>query len=142
MSSFQMTTVASNQADETLWSLLSLSVGNPTKEKMQAIRLQYADESKRGIVAIRDADEYVGCLGYEFTDCLVEIMNIAVLPSHERNGIGRQLVEAMATLFPGRPIEAETDGEAVGFYKATGFSVTPCDRRPQYPNRWTCRRVA
>ena len=51
----------------------------------------------------------------------VTLEYIAVEASQHGRGVGRALVEALA--LRGRQIIAETDEDAVGFYRALGFQV-------------------
>jgi ribosomal protein S18 acetylase RimI-like enzyme len=138
---YELLSLPCNVSDESFWSILSLSVGNPTPSKIAAIWRNYASESGRGLIAVREGTTYIGGLGFRHGPEVLEITNIAVLARSQQKGIGRLLIETLVTKFPRIAIEAETDEEAVGFYKANGFSTTPCKRRPQFTNRWTCRRA-
>ena len=46
-------------------------------------------------------------------------------PESRQHGIGRKLIDFIFNRFPVDTIIAETDDEAVGFYKRYGFAVTP-----------------
>lgn len=52
-----------------------------------------------------------------------EILDVAVKPEYRKHGIGRSLIDFIFTQFPIYTITAETDDEAVGFYKRCGFNV-------------------
>jgi ribosomal protein S18 acetylase RimI-like enzyme len=138
---YELVSLPCDVSDESFWIILSLSVGNPTPPKIAAIRRNYATESGRGLIAVRVGTEYIGGVGFRHGPEILEITNIAVLPRSQGKGIGRLLIETLVAKFPGIALEAETDEEAVGFYKANGFIATPCTRRRQFTNRWTCRRA-
>ena len=52
-----------------------------------------------------------------------EILDIAVKPEYRKHGIGKSLIDFIFTQFPIDNITAETDDEAVEFYKRCGFNV-------------------
>ena len=70
----------------------------------------------------------------------VALEYIAVQESQHGRGVGRALVEALALL--GRRILAETDEDAVGFYRALGFRASPAPPDPRWPGvlRFRCER--
>jgi len=54
-----------------------------------------------------------------------EILGIAVAKSSQRNGIGKFMVISTAQYLNVKKLTAETDDEAVGFYKHIGFITKP-----------------
>ena len=66
----------------------------------------------------------------------VEITNIAVDKTLQRGGIGRAMINALQS-HHALPIEAETDDDAVGFYRKCGFEATET-RKKHGRRRWTC----
>ena len=64
---------------------------------------------------------------------------IAVAPGLRGDGIGRALVDALASV-SGRVV-AETDNDAVGFYRALDFDVSPAPSDPRWPGRRRYRCV-
>lgn len=76
----------------------------------------------------------VGVIGYVvMEDGAVRILAIAADPSCERSGVGRELLSAVQAETPAAHLEAEPDGDAVGFYVACGFSVTRRDSERSIP---------
>lgn len=65
---------------------------------------------------------------------------IAVAPELRGDGIGRALVDALAG--GAEPVVAETDDDAVGFYRALDFDIgpAPSDRRWPGRRRYRCVR--
>ena len=61
--------------------------------------------------------------------------------SQRGRGAGRELVDRLALL--GTSIVAQTDGDAVGFYRALGFRVTDAHQDPRWPGvrRYRCERA-
>ena len=66
----------------------------------------------------------------------VEIASIAVGKALQRGGIGRAMINALREHYS-LPLEAETDDDAVGFYRKCGFETTACEKHDT--RRWTCR---
>ena len=64
---------------------------------------------------------------------------IAVAPELRGDGIGRALVDALASV-SGQVI-AETDDDAVGFYRALDFDIGPAPSDPRWPGRRRYRCV-
>ena len=60
---------------------------------------------------------------------------IAVAPELRGGGVGRVLVDALAG--GAEPVVAETDDDAVGFYRALDFDIDPAPSDPRWPG---CRR--
>ena len=64
---------------------------------------------------------------------------IAVAPELRGGGVGRVLVDALAG--GAEPVIAETDDDAVGFYRALGFDIGPAPSDPRWPGRCRYRCV-
>ncbi|MGH2561274.1 MAG: GNAT family N-acetyltransferase [Thermomicrobiales bacterium] len=65
-----------------------------------------------------------------------EISHIAVAPDHRRQGYGRSCLVDAVKLSGKRPLVAETDDEALGFYKACGFKLIGRRRHPSGAMRY------
>jgi ribosomal protein S18 acetylase RimI-like enzyme len=65
----------------------------------------------------------------------VALEYIATSPERRGAGLGAQLVAATRLTSPGRPLLAQTDDDAVGFYRALGFTATPAPADPRWPER-------
>ena len=66
------------------------------------------------------------------------IRHIAVLPSRRGQGIGRDLIDAAVAGLDLHSVTAETDGEAVGFYRRCGFTVRSLGERYRGTERFAC----
>ncbi|MFC2545519.1 MAG: GNAT family N-acetyltransferase [Actinomyces oris] len=64
---------------------------------------------------------------------------IAVAPGLRGDGIGRALVDALASV--SGQVVAETDDDAVGFYRALDFDIDPAPSDPRWPGRRRYRCV-
>ena len=64
---------------------------------------------------------------------------IAVAPGLRGDGIGRALVDALVSV--SGQVVAETDDDAVGFYRALDFDIGPAPSDPRWPGRRRYRCV-
>jgi len=67
-------------------------------------------------------DSILGICGYERHDDRIEIHLIAVDENSRSRGVGGLMVTALQEAY-GKNIEAETDGDAVEFYRKRGFTT-------------------
>jgi ribosomal protein S18 acetylase RimI-like enzyme len=68
-----------------------------------------------------------------------EITSLAVLPEWRRQGFARSLVFRACEQLALRTLEAETDADAVDFYRAIGFAVEKLGERYPGVERFRCR---
>ena len=75
----------------------------------------------------REAFEIYGQCMYKasFQKYADEIVGISVKKELEKMGIGRFMIFSAAESLHLKKLNAETDGDAIGFYERTGFSVKP-----------------
>ena len=64
---------------------------------------------------------------------------IAVAPELRGDGIGRALVDSLASV--AGQVDPETDDDAVGFYHALDFDIGPAPSDPRWPGRRRYRCV-
>lgn len=68
----------------------------------------------------------------------IEILNIGVLSSERKKGVGKKLIEYVHQNNVAKIIEAETDKGAVGFYKSIGFSIIELGEKYPGVSRYRC----
>jgi ribosomal protein S18 acetylase RimI-like enzyme len=71
----------------------------------------------------------------------LEIKHIAVHPDHRGKGYGRELVLALIELKNPQRIAAETDDEAVDFYRSIGFTIESLGEKYPGVERFRCTYV-
>ncbi len=106
--------------------ILKYSHYNPTQEKLEKITKAYSKNSNVhpfgafennqliGFIVIKDMNE-------QHKD--YEIIDISVQKQHRKLGVASKLIDYVIKNFDMVSLSAETDEEAVGFYKKYGFSV-------------------
>jgi ribosomal protein S18 acetylase RimI-like enzyme len=115
----------------TIVRLLSLADGGGQQRLRQIAERYQNDPAAVLLTAVVDGDT-VGVVGYLVSDCEVTLLHIATAPHMRAVGIGTHLLAAVCRAVPaGLPIVAETDKDAVGFYTANNFTVTPLGEK--YP---------
>ena len=104
--------------------LLAPSVYNPTEERLLNRAKKYQEDENTNIYAYKADSKYEGIAVFKVSDSSATILNIAVKPEHQGQGIGSKLIDFIFNSFKVDNITAETDGDAVDFYKKYGFTVT------------------
>lgn len=110
--------------NEDILELLAPSVFNPTPERLLTRAKKYQVDNKTSVFAYADNGEYTGIIVFKTEDNTAEILDIAVIPEYQGQGIGSKLIDFIFNSFKVDNITAETDGDAIGFYKKYGFTVT------------------
>ena len=105
--------------------LLKPSVYNPTPERLKSRAEKYSADKNIFVYACKIDSVYAGIVVLKTENGTAEILDIAVKPEYRKHGIGRKLIDFIFNRFPVDTIIAETDDEAVGFYKRYGFAITP-----------------
>ena len=103
--------------------LLAPSVYNPTEERLLNRAKKYQEDENTNIYACKDNGEYKGIVVFEILNNSATILDIAVKPEYQGQGIGSKLIDFIFNSFNVDSIIAETDDDAIGFYKKYGFTV-------------------
>lgn len=116
--------IKGNLHDARILTAISLSQYMPTEEKLNDLADDYETDDR--IFAFACEDNCFIC-GVMILKCLsnaeFEIMSIATAPAYRNQGIASRLISfAVSTLRCG-VIKAETDDDAVAFYRKYGFQI-------------------
>lgn len=103
--------------------LLAPSVYNPNEERLQGRAKKYQEDEETNVYVYKEDNEYKGIVVFEIFDSTATILDIAVNPEHQGKGIGSKLMDFIFNSFDVDSITAETDDDAIGFYKKYGFVV-------------------
>lgn len=119
--------------------LLAASVGNATPEAIDILIQSCVSEGFPSMwIAICDgAPVGVLRLDSQIRGCCT-ITHIATSSECRGQGIGRKLIEFARDNFGFEQIEAETDDDAVEFYKACGFAIEPLGENEYGVQRYRC----
>ena len=118
---------------------------NPALKQILAASLYKPEAVNEKIEQYRDGalslygwvehDEVVGLCGFSVHNDHVEILNIAVAEKERGRGIGRAMTISLRNKI-NLPIKAETDDDAVVFYRKSGFETAEFQK--QGYRRWVC----
>ena len=119
--------------------LLSLSIGNPTPEKTEQMCQRYRRDPDWHIMGYEWNGLIVGCIGMEISGLTQGLIRcISVAPSIRQQGIGRAMLQEIATVNGLTRVIAETDRTAVGFYRQCGFQIESLGERYPGVERFRC----
>ncbi len=107
-----------------IYSLLMPSVYEATTQKLRTRAQKYFDSPNTYVYTFLEDGEHMGIVVFSKSASVATICDIAVKNQHTGKGIGRKMIEYICNNFNVSSIVAETDDEAVGFYKKCGFDVT------------------
>jgi len=104
--------------------LLAPSVYNPTKERLLNRAKKYFEDKNIYIYAFKQNDFYRGIVVFKIENNSAQILDIAIKPEYQRKGIGTKILDFIVSEFKIDKIIAETDDDAISFYRKYGFSVS------------------
>lgn len=116
--------IKANLHDNRILAAISYSQYMPTEKKVNSLADKYESDTDVFAYAYDDNGLIGGiiilkCLGNdEF-----EIMSIATEPAHRNKGIASGLISFATTNLKCSVLKAETDDDAVGFYRKYGFHI-------------------
>ena len=119
--------------------LLAMAVGNPTPDKLKQLLDEFYESDAHTLLITKHNDKIIGIIGIDFTDKpLGLITHLAVLPVMRVQGIGSQFINYVTTSLKLTEIRAETDQDAVGFYRSCGFETVEIESRYPGVQRFRC----
>jgi ribosomal protein S18 acetylase RimI-like enzyme len=105
-------------------------------EKVEEEYDLYIHSSERKLYGFTSGDKLVGCIGVKFlNEGEYEIKHIAVEPKHRGKGLGHKMIDNIGYC---TRITAETDQDAVLFYKKLGFEITSLGEKYPGVERFRC----
>ena len=96
---------------------------------------EYRDFPERQLYGWIENGEIIGVCGVAVHPDYVEIRQIAVAETARNREIGSAMVSALQGRY-NLPIHAETDDDAIGFYRKCGFKATAVQKHGM--RRWVC----
>ena len=110
--------------DYEILALMKPSVYDPTPERLKRRAEKYSADKNIFVYACKIDGVYAGIVVLKTENDTAEILDIAVKPEYRKHGIGSKFIDFIFTQFLIDTITAETDDEAVEFYKRCGFTIT------------------
>ena len=89
----------------------------------------------RTVIGTRDAGVVTGFAAFAPDPDTTVLEYIAAAEDRRGEGVGTALIAAVQRRNPGSAVLAETDDDAVDFYRAVGFLVRPGSPDPRWPGR-------
>ncbi|OMF17167.1 GNAT family N-acetyltransferase [Paenibacillus amylolyticus] len=103
--------------------LLSYSVF-PDPDHLKRALKQYVENDELYLAGYEAEEQLIGLIGYEHTGSNeITIHHIAILPENRFKNYGRGMISQLLEKYNPDTLIAETDLEAVEFYRNTGFVV-------------------
>jgi ribosomal protein S18 acetylase RimI-like enzyme len=110
--------------------LLALALGNPTLERLQKLLEEFYVEDGHTLFVASDRSRLTGVIGLDHTAAPHGwIIHLAVRPDLRRRRIGKNLINHATNTLGLISIAAETDQDAVEFYRACGFEIREIESR-------------
>ncbi|GMA16165.1 GNAT family N-acetyltransferase [Deinococcus metallilatus] len=107
----------------------------PHPERIRRTLEEYRSDPERHVFAWVMDGQPVSAAGLRQHGEAVEVLHLGTAAGEEGRGHARALLRALAAHLNAAPLVAETDDNAVGFYRRAGFEVTtapPKGGRPRY----------
>src|SRR5688572_17975151 len=126
--------------DSEIVNILKLSIGSATLERIASVVHTYRMRPFQFAFGLQVDNVLVGVVAGEMhSGCSATIGHIAVRADQRCRGFGRQLITNLRKCLDLREIVAETDRDAIAFYRQCGFEVASLGE--QYPGveRFKCR---
>ncbi|MDL0420149.1 GNAT family N-acetyltransferase [Caldifermentibacillus hisashii] len=106
--------------------------------KVDIVYDNYIQSSNQQLFGFMKEDNIIGCIGVEINLSLCEIKHIAVSPKERGNGIGSKMINFLCEKYSFTSIIAETDTDAVEFYRNFGFKITSLGEKYPGVERFLC----
>lgn len=113
-----------------------------SSSKIDAEYKLYQEKKNRKLYGYKQAEQFVGCIGVELpAENICIIKQIAVSPSERGRGIGERMIDFINDHHSLSRISAETDQDAVDFYKKMGFTITSLGEKYPGVERFYCESL-
>ena len=99
---------------------------------------EYLESADRQLFSCILNNQLVGCIGIERNGKRCTIKHIAVVPESRGKGVGSGMIKFLLINNAIEQISAETDKEAVAFYRKFGFSVSSLGEKYPGVERFHC----
>ena len=105
-----------------IYDIYSACMFEPTFDKFKIKAEQMQNDSSVSVYGYFSNEKIIGVISTRETDKTVEIIGISVDTKERHSGVGTKLIDYVKDK-SSKPIIAETDNDAVMFYKKCGFDI-------------------
>lgn len=131
--------IKDNLHDKRILSVIAQSQYMPTEEKLNTLAYQYKFNPAISAFACVDTESVCGTIILKHTkDNEFEILGIATDLSRRMQGIGTRLISYAVSTLDCKLITAETDDDAVDFYRKYGFQIESLGEKYPGTVRYFC----
>lgn len=124
--------------DESILKIISHSQYMPTSEKLNALADSYEADDSIFVLAHGEQEIDGVIIIKHIANGEFEIVSIATSPFFRGRGIASKLISYAVSFLKCSSVKAETDDDAVGFYRKYGFEIEELgEKYPGYP-RYLC----
>ncbi|TBL79579.1 GNAT family N-acetyltransferase [Paenibacillus thalictri] len=124
--------------EEAIQDLISYSIF-PDPDRLEQTVATYREDAALKLYGCESEGEIIGIIGWNTDDNnVITIRHIAVRPDCRGAGFGRGLILEALELATPAAIIAETDEEAVDFYRSIGFQVESVGEKYPGVERFKC----
>lgn len=121
-----------------VYELLEMAVF-PDPDRIVEVLREYREDPSLDIRGFYEEETLIGVIGSRMgDDGVLEIRHIAVAPDERGQGYGRGMILTLLEAQNPKAIVAETDEEAVNFYRGIGFTVESLGERYPGVERFRC----
>lgn len=110
----------------------------PELEYVLSALKEYKEQDSMTLYGFEDEEQLVALIGIEKQNQEVQIKHLAVLPENRLKGYGRGIISEMISAVKPEVVTAETDEEAVDFYRNIGFIVYSLGEKYPGVERFRC----
>ncbi len=122
-------------------SLLAMASGPKKPGVLKSLLEYFYSVSSHPLFVALDKDKVAGIIGIDYRATPYWwILHIAVAPELRMKGLGRSLIDQTAQDLKLGSVALETDRDAVGFYRACGFTVVEIVSNWPGVQRFRCTR--
>jgi ribosomal protein S18 acetylase RimI-like enzyme len=126
---------------EEVKNLLAMAIGYPAKEFLRKLPDVVYDIDGYLLFIASDQDKITGIVGIDNSAAPHGwILHLAVHPDYRKHGIGRNLITQVMEKLSLVSVALETDQDAVGFYRACGFSAKEIVSKWPGLHRYRCTK--
>lgn len=132
--------IKENLKSEEILGILAESVYMPTAKRLNSRAEAYINNSDIIVLGASMNNRFLGIIVLDYSgDSELVILDIAVLKSIQKQGIGRTLIEYVKETYQPKCITAETDDDAIDFYRKIGFIVKSLGEKYPEIMRYECK---